>query len=132
MWGAAKKSLRALGVGTERHIRGHYIRGRYPGLAKVLTDLETEGQIQRVELREQGRACRGVRYVHRVDPPLLEQLSDSGESSKDSQTSELFSQAALAWQPRTTLLSPFDNLICDRARTEALFGFCYRMEIYVP
>ena len=36
------------------------------------------------------------------------------------------------WRPRTTLLSPFDNLICDRDRTERLWGFAYRNEMYVP
>jgi uncharacterized protein YcaQ len=35
------------------------------------------------------------------------------------------------WVPRTTLLSPFDNLICDRDRTERLWGFAYRNEMYV-
>ena len=36
------------------------------------------------------------------------------------------------WVPRTTLLSPFDNLICDRDRTQRLWDFTYRNEIYVP
>ncbi len=111
---AAQKSLRALGVGTAKHIQRHYTRSRYPELNTTLKALEAGGQIERVQIQDGGAVWPGNWYIHCDDLPLLERL-EAGE-----------------WQPRTTLLSPFDNLICDRNRTELMFGFNFRVEIYVP
>ncbi len=111
---AAVKAIRALGVAQPAHIRQHFTRGRYPALPAVLADLEASGTVQQARIQADGAAWRGPWYVHVDDLPLLEHLDTDG------------------WEPRTTLLSPFDNLICDRKRTELLFNFRYRIEIYVP
>jgi uncharacterized protein YcaQ len=111
---AAQKSLRALGLARPAHIQQHYIRGRYPGLEDVLAVLESEGLIEQVQVAEDGQTWPGPWYIHTDDLLLLDRL------------------AAGEWSTRTTLLSPFDNLICDRKRTERLFDFDFRIEIYTP
>ena len=111
---AVQRSLRALGVATARDIDRHFTASRYPGLSTVLAGLEREGRVERVRVADDGAEWPGPWYVHADDLPLLERL-EAGD-----------------WRPRTTLLSPFDNLIIDRERTQRLFGFHFRMEIYVP
>jgi uncharacterized protein len=111
---AVQRSLRALGVATARDIDRHFTAGRYPGLTAVLAGLERDGRVERVRVADDGTEWPGPWYVHADDLPLLERL-EAGD-----------------WRPRTTLLSPFDNLIIDRERTRRLFGFHFRMEIYVP
>jgi uncharacterized protein YcaQ len=111
---AAPRSLRALGVATMNQIKNSFTTNRYPELATVLNELERSKLIERVRLAEGEQELRGPFFVHVDDLPLVERL-EAGE-----------------WEPRTTLLSPFDNLVIDRARTEMWWGFHYRMEIYVP
>lgn len=111
---SAQRALRALGAARANHIKQHFTRSRYHDLPAVLHELEAEGRIHRIKIAGEGTTWPGEWYIHTDDLPLLERL-EAGD-----------------WQPRTTLLSPFDNLIADRARTELMFNFEYRIEIYVP
>ena len=108
---ATQKSLRALGVGTPQHITQHFTRRRYPHLKERLHELASEGVIERIHVGDE----KGAWYIHTADMPLLDRIEADD----------------LAFE-RTTLLSPFDNLICDRTRTAKLFNFDFRVEIYTP
>ena len=111
---AAERSLLALGIATEAQIRKHFTVDRYPELPAVLDGFGRRGVVERVDLRSDGGSLKGVWYVHREDLALLERIERG------------------RWVPRSTLLSPFDNLIYDRKRAHVMFGIDYRMEIYVP
>jgi uncharacterized protein YcaQ len=103
----AERSARVLGVATAKEIQREYFPGGpYPGMEKAIERLVDEGRLGRAEID----GIPGERFVH-VD-----------------------ALAALDKRPprRTTFLSPFDPLIRNRERTEALWDFRYRIEIYVP
>ena len=106
-------ALRALGAGTQRHIREHFTRGHYPGLTEAIARLERRGEVVALDMQD-GERTRRDRWFMRADDLYLADRVDDG------------------WTPRTVLLSPFDNLICDRGRTRTLFDFDYTIEIYVP
>jgi hypothetical protein len=107
---ALEHALRALGVGTEKHLKYHFVRGRYPHFKEARAELEKAGKIQRVKIDD----WKGEWFIYADTLPLLDALRTTEHA------------------PRTTLLSPFDNLIADRARTEQMFNFDFRIEIYVP
>ena len=106
---AALLSLKALGVARTPHIRAHFTRGRYPTLAQTLTSLHEEGVIEPVAIE----GVKGDWWVRAEDVETLQSVNGD-------------------WGGRTALLSPFDNLLCDRGRTEELWGFSHRLEIYTP
>jgi len=120
---ATQRAIRALGVARPAQMVQHFTRGRYPGLANVLAELVAEGLIAPVTVvpptddAATVRAWAGPWYIHTADLPLVDRLADVRGDE---------------WGPRTTLLSPFDNLICDRKRTKLLFDFDFTIEIYVP
>jgi uncharacterized protein YcaQ len=109
---AAQRAIRALGAATPKEINYYFPRGRYRTLKKTLAHLQEEGSIQRLSVEGFGK--RDERYIHRDDIPILESMSTD------------------AWRPRTSLLPPFDNLICSQARTNTVFGFDYVREQFLP
>jgi len=77
-------------------------------------------ETERVPLREADRRLAEVRF--RAAGVRLER--DGWHAHPDTEDGPV--------PERVTLLSPFDRLIADRDRAEALFGFRYRLEMYVP
>jgi len=80
-----------------------------------------EGELARIQVESRSE----IRYLPAADLPLLQAL-EAGKIPD-------------AWKPlqQTTeeevvFLAPLDNVIWDRARTQALFGFDYVWEVYKP
>lgn len=110
---AIRISLRSLGVATPKQIAQHFTRGAYPGLRERVDELVADGEVVDVKVGPRNNPWPGRWLIHVDHLPLVD-------------------ASAKGWQGRTTLLSPFDNLICDRERTRRLFDFDFTIEIYVP
>jgi uncharacterized protein YcaQ len=96
------RAATALGVATEPDLRDYY-RLRPERSRQAVAELVEAGELEPVLVR----GWPAPAYRHR-----------------DARTPARITGAAL--------LCPFDPLIWDRTRTERLFGFRYRIEIYVP
>ncbi len=96
------RATQALGVATERDLRDYY-------------RLETsDSQARLAELVEEGA----------LQPAQVDGWKQPAYCLGDPKVPRKVKASAL--------LSPFDSLIWERARTERLFDFRYRLEIYTP
>lgn len=106
----ALAAVRALGIAPARWVPD-YFRMAKKGMPQLLAALAAEGLLHTVRVAGWDKPA----YVHPDNAGLLEQA------------------AAGALTPtHTTLLSPFDPVVWDRARALELFDFHYRIEVYTP
>ncbi|MBI3678200.1 MAG: YcaQ family DNA glycosylase [Proteobacteria bacterium] len=109
---ACNEALDRLGAATPRMIADFWGHASIPEAAKWIESEKKKGRL--IDVLLQGAAGRrGFAAVARPDI-----------------------EAALAKQPAPTsrlrVLSPFDPVLRDRARSERIFGFDYRIEVFVP
>lgn len=109
---AAQRAIRALGTATPKDINYYFVRGRYLDLRGTLKRLLEDSRIHRI--RVEGVGGRDERYIHHDDVALLDSMSTDD------------------WEPRMSLLPPFDNLICSTSWTSRLFSFEYIREQFLP
>ncbi|MFN2489338.1 MAG: DNA glycosylase AlkZ-like family protein [Actinomycetota bacterium] len=110
---SAEIALRCLGVGTPRHITEHFTRGSYPAF-------------QRLFPISSGEALSG-QYGYEVQTATSPAAGTCSAIDSSSSMPSIMKLGALAphCYRRSTISS-------DRQRTETIFGFRYRIEIYVP
>ena len=106
----ALKAVRALGVVVARWVPD-YFRTPKKGVAGLLDELVGEGKLLRARIAGWDEPA----YVHLDNAGLAERVLSGGLLPSS-----------------TTLLSPFDPVVWDRARASELFGFEYRIEVYTP
>jgi uncharacterized protein YcaQ len=104
------KATRALGI-TRAGWVADYFRMRKKGTPDIVQQLAEDGSLLRVQVNGLAHEC----FVHAEHGELLEQAA--GGTLKPT---------------LTTLLSPFDPVVWDRARARELFDFEYRIECYTP
>ena len=105
-----EKAIKALGIANEDWNANYYYL-RKTGLSEILSNLVVDEVVVPVNVKgwDQQFYCHAS-HQHLIDQVIRGDLSPTG----------------------TTLLSPFDPLISDRSRAEALFDFKYRFEAYTP
>jgi uncharacterized protein len=100
------RGLQGLGIATANEMADYFRLKPADNVKGALASLVEDGAIARIEVE-------GWRTSAYVLPSVLDTSVRTPEH-------------------RPTLLAPFDNLLWERARVERIFGFRYRVEIYVP
>ena len=102
------RAMARFGLGAFKEIRDRAYGLSIPAAKALFARLVEEGRIVPVDVPFPGK---------QTPTYALPEVLDAADKKRE---------------PRTTLVSPFDPVVYDRARTERLFGFKYALEMYKP